>query len=291
MKVLITGADGQLGRELLDTAPVDVEVRALGRKELDVTDADRVTGAVATFAPDAVVNCAAFTAVDRAEVEAERAFAVNAEGPGHLARTAADLGARLVHVSTDFVFDGASRRGYRPTDPTGPINAYGAGKLEGERRALAAGGDVVVVRTSWLYSRFGSNFVKTMLRLLAERDEVRVVADQVGSPTWARGLAEALWCAAGSHDLSGTHHWADLGSTSWYDFAVAIRDAALSNGLLHRTTPIRAVTTQDFPTRARRPALSVLDADEAWMGHDLAIRPWREALALMLDELATHGDA
>lgn len=290
-RVLVTGAGGQLGRELLETAPPEFEICALERAELDITDAEGVARVLAAFHPAVIFNGAAYTRVDQAEHEKKLAFAVNADGVANLARGAAELGCRLVHVSTDFVFDGSSTRPYRTTDPTGPTGVYGASKLAGEREALAAGGDVFVVRSAWLYSRFGRNFVKTMLRVMTERDELGVVSDQFGCPTWVRGLAEALWCLASVRRMPGLLHWTDQGSASWYDFAVAIQTEAISIGLLERKIPIRALTTDEYPTSARRPAYSVLERDEAWRSIAPAPRPWREHLRSMLAELKERGDA
>ncbi|HYP81602.1 MAG TPA: NAD(P)-dependent oxidoreductase, partial [Steroidobacteraceae bacterium] len=186
MKVLITGAGGQLGQELLRTAPADAVVTALGSTDCDIGDADSVARAVARHDPQVIINAAGYTAVDKAESEPAAADRVNALGPAHLAAAAGR--ARLLHVSTDFVFDGAQGRPWRTDDRTNPLSAYGRSKLAGESPVLALGNRGVVLRTSWVYSRFGGNFVKTMLRLMSSRPEVRVVSDQVGAPTWARGL-------------------------------------------------------------------------------------------------------
>jgi dTDP-4-dehydrorhamnose reductase len=223
--VVVTGSGGQLGRELVHTAPAGVELHALRHADLDITRRDRVREVLHALRPAVMLNAAAYTAVDRAESEPERARSVNAAGPAHLAEAAAGLGARLIHVSTDFVFDGGRCRPYAPEDEPRPLGVYGRTKLEGERRVLAAGGDAVVVRASWIYARNGRNFVNTMLRLMRERDEVGVVADQFGAPTWARGLARALWSLALEHqDVQGLLHYSDAGAASWYDLAVAVAE-------------------------------------------------------------------
>lgn len=285
MKALVTGAAGQLGWELARTAPQGVEVVALDRGDLDISDAAAVSTRVAAERPDAILNAAAYTAVDKAESEREAAFAVNEAGPAHLAAAAADAGARLIHVSTDFVFDGAASRPYRPEDAPNPLGVYGASKLAGERAVAGRLGQrALIVRTGWVYSAHGANFVKTMLRLMGERDALRVVADQVGTPTWARGLAEGLWRLAGAQ-AGGTLHWGDAGVASWYDFAVAIQEEAVAEGLLGRSIPVAPIATAEYPTPARRPAYSVLDKAEGWQRSGTVPRHWRAALRAMLKEL------
>ncbi|MDE3170291.1 MAG: dTDP-4-dehydrorhamnose reductase, partial [Acidobacteriota bacterium] len=257
MKVLITGAAGQLGRALLKTAPGTVEVRGSGT-ELDICAPAVLQSAVRAFKPALIVNAAAYTAVDRAESERDRAFAVNADGVENLARAARDYGARLVHVSTDFVFDGRKSSPYLPDDAMRPLSVYGASKAEGEDRLRAlAGATAVIVRTSWLYAAVGQNFVNTMLRLMREKDGLGVIADQVGTPTWAQSLAEVIWKIAEEPKIAGTHHWSDAGVASWYDFAVAIQEEALAAGLLTRVIPIRPIATEEYPLPAKRPAYSV----------------------------------
>ena len=287
MKVLVTGAGGQLGQALRRTVPAAISLAAFTRAELDLTDADAVCAAVVDFAPDWVVNAAAYTAVDRAEREPERAYAVNAAAVRHLAEAARDTGARLAQVSTDFVFPGDSAHPYRPDDAPAPLGVYGASKLAGERAAREAlGTRALIVRTAWVYAPEGHNFVRTMLRLLRERDRLGVVADQVGSPTSAHGLAGALWALLGA-GLGGTQHWTDAGVASWYDFAVAIQEEALALGLLERAVPIRPLTTAEYPTPARRPAYGVLDKTATWAALGYTAPHWRVALRQVLRELAT----
>ncbi|MEJ2677022.1 MAG: dTDP-4-dehydrorhamnose reductase [Acidihalobacter sp.] len=259
MRVLITGAGGQLGRELQRTAPAGAVLAAPTHAELDITDAAAVRRYCAEFDPEWIVNAAAYTAVDRAESEASQAYVVNAEAVRHLAEAAQAQGARLAQVSTDFVFDGAQGRPYRPDDAPHPLGVYGASKLAGERAAAEVLGErALIVRTAWVYAAQGHNFMRTMLRLMRERDRLGVVADQIGTPTSARGLAEALWAmlAAG---LSGIQHWTDAGVASWYDFALAIRDEALALGLLERAVPVAPLTTAEYPTPAPRAPFTVLD--------------------------------
>lgn len=286
MRVLLTGCGGQLGTELLETIPLDWEVRALDCPPLDIADREAVLAEAKSFAPDLVVNAAAYTDVDGAETDRETAFAVNGSGTGHLAEAAHACGARMIHVSTDFVFDGAKGRPNAPGDEPHPTGVYGESKLEGERRVSSALGERgVILRTAWLYALQGRNFVHTMLRLLAERGSVDVVSDQVGTPTWARGLARAVWAAAERESVSGVHHWTDAGVASWYDFAVAIREEALAFGLLERAGTIRPVTSEAFPRPARRPSYSVLDKTATWEA--LGVEPvhWRAALREMLGEM------
>lgn len=288
VKVLLTGAHGQAGRELSRTAPDFVELLCLDRNRLDITDAAAVVRTVRAEKPALLINAAAYTAVDRAEGEREQAFAVNATGAGNLAAAAGEVGARFIHLSTDFVFDGAKSSPYQSDDRPNPLGIYGASKLAGELAVRENSPGALIVRTSWLYSAHGHNFVKTMLRLLAEREELQVVADQVGTPTWAGSLARALWAAAARPELHGIYHWSDAGVAGWYDFAQAIQEEALQLDLLSRAIPINPITTDAYPTAARRPAYSVLDKSPAW--RDLAIsgQHWRVTLRIMLKELAGH---
>lgn len=288
MRVLLVGAGGQLGRELLRSVPAEVNIIAFDREQLDITDADAVRRAVGESAPDWVVNAAAYTAVDRAENERQQAYAVNALAVRHLAAAARESEARLAQVSTDFVFDGAQGRPYLPDAPTNPLGVYGASKLEGERAVREElGKRGLIVRTAWLYAARGGNFVNTMLRLMRERDRLGVVSDQVGTPTSARGLAEALWAmlAAG---LGGIHHWTDAGVASWYDFALAIRDEALALGLLDHAVPVAPLTTAEYPTPAARAPFTVLDKSATWSALGRSSSHWREALRAVLGELAAE---
>ncbi|HEY7900676.1 MAG TPA: dTDP-4-dehydrorhamnose reductase [Caulobacteraceae bacterium] len=281
MTVLIAGAGGQLGQELLATVPESLTAVGLARADLDITDAAAVRSAVAAHQPTVIVNAAAYTAVDRAESEVELAFGVNRGGAANLAAAAQAIGARFVHVSTDFVFDGRAERPYRPDDPTGPVNVYGASKLAGERAALAAAPDALIVRTAWVYGPGGSNFLATMLRLMRSRADVRVVADQIGTPTSTPTLAAGLWRLIGLK-ASGVLHLTDSGIASWYDFAVAIAEEAVAAGRLGAAPPVLPIATVDYPTPARRPAFSVLDKSAAFAALGAPAPHWRVALRAVL---------
>lgn len=292
MKVLITGARGQLGVELRHVAPRHgTELVALDSVALDVADADAVAEVLARERPDAIINAAAYTAVDRAETQRERAWAVNADGPAHLAAGAARSGARLIHISTDFVFSGELGRAAAVDRPTSPVNVYGASKAAGEARVRdALGSEALVLRTAWVYAGHGRNFVQTMLRLMAdpERESLSVVEDQLGSPTWARSLAEVIWRALPA-GIGGVHHFTDAGVASWYDFACAIQDEALALGLLKRRVPIQPIPTFDFPTPARRPSCGVLAREDLRRALSITPEHWRRRLATMLAEQAERA--
>lgn len=285
MKALITGANGQLGWSLQQTAPVGAELICTDVAELDICDASAVDAFVAQHKPDLILNAAAHTAVDKAESEEELALRINSEAVGNLAAAARAHNARLVHVSTDFVFDGVSGVPYTPTDTPAPVSAYGRTKLAGE---AAAGQGALIVRTAWVYAPKGNNFVRTMLRLMAERDEVRVVADQIGTPTYAPDLAATLWTLS-AKGITGIHHYTDSGAASWYDFAVAIQEEGLAAGLLSRAVPIIPINTSDYPTPATRPHYSVLDKTSTFAALGAAAPHWRANLRKMLQEIKSHG--
>jgi dTDP-4-dehydrorhamnose reductase len=286
MRVLVTGAAGQVGRAFRAVAPPAAVVAAFTHGELDITSAEQVNRAVAAHAPQWIVNAAAYTAVDAAESAREAAFALNATAVGHLAHAARSTGARLVHLSTDFVFDGRASNPYEPAAMTNPIGAYGATKLAGERLALADGAASIVVRTSWVYAAYGQNFVRTMLRLMAAKPEIRVVCDQIGAPTWATSLARILWKLLELDAAPGIYHWSDAGVASWYDFAVAIQEEALQRGILAHAIPVLPIRAAQYPTAAQRPAYSVLDAAHTRALTGAPAAHWRTQLRKMLDELA-----
>ena len=273
--ILLTGAGGQLGRDLAVALPACGTVIACDRAALDVADAAAVARTVRAAAPDFIVNAAAYTAVDRAEAERDAAFAINGEAPGVLAAEARRAGAVLIHYSTDYVFDGNRTTPYDESAPTAPLNVYGASKLAGEEAIARAGAIALILRTSWVYSRHGANFLTTMQRLARERDGLRVVADQVGVPNWTRALARATatLVGRGRNDLAaraGLYHLSAGGSTTWYEFACAIVG---DSGV--RVTPI---TTVDYPTPARRPAYGVLDSSRFARTFGFALPDWRTLL-------------
>lgn len=284
-RVLLCGAGGQLGQELLFTRPRHWECFARDRTALDIADPNQIASALEETGAHWVINAAAFTAVDAAETDREGAWQGNAVGPGQLAEACYTRGVRLLHISTDFVFDGEQGRPYGPDDVPNPLGVYGHSKLEGERAVLATGGDPLVIRTGWVYSRHGGNFVKTMLRLMAERDALSVVEDQVGTPTWARGLAEACWDLIECKAASGIYHWSDAGVCSWYDFALAIAELAQEQGLLDRSAEITPISSRDYPTPAQRPAYSVLDKSRIRQLLGRPSRHWRTQLGAMLSDL------
>lgn len=300
MRILLLGANGQVGTELRRSlAPAHEVVAATRRGELpgggrcETADLDvpgSLRALVERVAPDVVVNAAAYTAVDRAETEEAAALRANAEAPAVLAEACAARAARLVHYSTDYVFDGQGDRPYREDDATAPLGAYGRTKLAGERAIRASGARHIILRTAWVYAAHGSNFLLTMLRLGRERDTLRVVADQVGSPTPAALIADVT-ARLLDHDgvRSGTWHLTASGHTSWHGFAMAIFEEAARRGLLQRAPEVLPIGTADYPTPARRPAWSVLDVAALQRDFGVALPHWRDALSGVLATLADSG--
>jgi dTDP-4-dehydrorhamnose reductase len=286
MRVLLTGASGQVGRAFGALCTRRDALAALGHTELDITDAAQVRRAVQAHEPQWIVNAAAYTAVDAAESAREAAHNLNATAVAHLAAAARDAGARLMHISTDFVFDGEACRPYGPDAATAPLGVYGATKLAGEHAALGGDCAAIIVRTSWVYAAYGQNFVRTMLRLMASKPEIRVVTDQLGSPTWATSLARLLWRMIELNAPAGIYHWSDAGVASWYDFAVAIQEEALQRGLLGQTSAVLPIASSEYPTPTRRPHYSVLDTARTRALTGIAAVHWRVQLRSMLDELA-----
>jgi dTDP-4-dehydrorhamnose reductase len=282
MRVLITGANGQLGGALQRTAPAWADVNAIDVEDVDLTDVAMLRARLVVEAPDLILNAAAYTAVDKAESDEATARAINVDAVAAMIETLAGTGGKLVHVSTDYVFDGTSSAPYPPEAPRNPRSAYGRTKAEGEDCLRPQD---LLVRTAWVYEAGGANFVRTMIRLMKEREELGVVTDQIGAPTWATGLARTIWALV-EREASGTFHHSDAGVASWYDFAVAIAEEARAAGLLARFPVIRPITTADYPTPAQRPAYSLLDcrATRAMLG-DQPVH-WRTNLRLMLEEEA-----
>ena len=285
MRALLVGSSGQVGQACLQSVPAHVELRACTHVELDITDSAKIAAVVDEFRPDVLINTAAYTAVDKAESDKPAAQACNVDGPGRLAAAMArHAGARMIQISTDFVFDGRGSSPYKPDSPTGPHSVYGATKLAGEQATLSALGDrAVILRTAWVYSASGNNFVRTMLRLMA-KGEVRVIADQVGTPTSAASLAETIWAIAAAK-TGGVYHWTDAGVASWYDFAVAIAEEATRIGLLTKPVVVTPIATSDYPTPARRPSYSVLDKSSTAKAFGLHQVHWRTRLRTVIEEL------
>ena len=281
-RALVLGAAGQLGRACMDCAPETVVAEGFSRVTCDVTDDAALYRVIDEVDPQIVINASANTAVDAAEDDPESADAVNANAPAMLGALCAQRGLRLVHISTDFVFDGRAHRPYAPAADPSPLGVYGASKWRGEQAVFASGASHAVVRTSWVYGPGGHNFVLTMLRLMREQGTVRVVNDQIGSPTSVRGLAEICWLLALNGDAGGVFHWSDTGAISWYDFACGIHEEALALGLLSTPAKIEPISTDAFPTKAQRPTYSVLDCSGTCSTLNVTQQPWRDALRDML---------
>lgn len=261
-KVLVTGAQGQLGQALLALAPDHLEVVGCSRSELDITDAQQVENCIAAHKPDVVINAAAYTAVDKAESEPELARAINTEGARHVAAASVRCGVWPIQISTDFVFDGMQSTPYAPDDPTNPLSVYGLTKRDGEIAVReASDGKATILRTAWVYGPVGHNFMLTMLRLLREREQLTVVSDQIGTPTSTHSISRALFAMI-SHQIGHgeTLHWTDAGVASWYDFACRIRECTETSALGVPLATVRAIPSSGYPTPARRPAMSVLQS-------------------------------
>ncbi|WP_017324475.1 dTDP-4-dehydrorhamnose reductase [Synechococcus sp. PCC 7336] len=291
MRILLLGSNGQVGRELQQPLAALGTVTCWGRQQLDLTQVETIRPAIEQLRPDAIVNAAAYTAVDRAESELAVAQTVNGEAPGQLALAAAAVGATLVHLSTDYVFAGDRGSPYLETDPTGPLGAYGQTKWAGEEAIRQHCDRHCILRTAWVYGAKGqSNFVKTMLRLGQSREELRVVADQVGSPTWAKDIAEAIAACLPKlgPDTYGTYHYTNSGVASWYDLAVAIFEEAraIDHGPL-QIRRVEPIATADYPTPARRPSYSVLATAKIARLLGQAPPHWRASLRQMLQEYLT----
>lgn len=289
-RIVLTGVSGQIGWELRRSLACLGEVVAVTRHQLDLARPETVAAAIEALQPDIVINPAAYTAVDRAETEVASAMAINADSVAEMAGACARRQALLVHYSTDYVFDGRQSQAYHENDPVSPQSVYGRSKLVGEQAVQASGCRHLIVRTSWIYGARGRNFLLTMLRLANEREELRVVADQFGAPTWSRNVADATAqllarIAPGQMPPASLVHLSCSGRASWQQFAAAIVEEAALRGLC-RQVPVIPITTADYPTLARRPAQSVLDGALAASAYGLVMPQWRQSLALCLDDLA-----
>jgi dTDP-4-dehydrorhamnose reductase len=297
MKIAVTGRSGQVVRAIIERAPAGVIVLPLGRPEFDLADPATIDAAIRAAAPDLVISAAAYTAVDRAQDDEAVAFAVNAAGAGAVAAAAARIGVPVIHLSTDYVFDGAKPSAYVETDPVAPLGAYGRSKLAGEAAVIAANPVAVIVRTAWVYSPFGHNFAKTMLRLARDRDELTIVADQIGNPSSALDIADGLLtmaprlaeAGAGTPDLVGIFHMTGSGEASWADFAQAIMNASAATG--GPTARVRPIGTADYPTPAPRPANSRLDCTRLARSYGIALPDWRDSTRTVVQRLITEQES
>jgi len=283
-KLLITGYKGQVGHCLIKQAQVrGWTILAVDRDELDITRADAVVETVGAFRPDVIINAAAHTAVDKAEAEVEASFAINRDGPLHLAEAAQQVGAIMLHISTDYVFAGDKNGLYLETDPVAPQGVYGASKLAGEQAVASACPRHIILRTAWVFGEHGNNFVKTMVRVGGQRGSLGVVADQLGGPTYAGDIAAALLTIA-EHSLNGAelpwgvYHFAGEPHVSWFEFAQAIFAAAGKHGVLDKLPVVNAIATSDYPTPAKRPANSRLDCSKIRAAFGIAPSDWQQAL-------------
>lgn len=290
MRVLVTGGNGQLGTEVVrEFNRLGHEVLAPLPEEMDFLDPDGVAVRAAALQADWIINCAAYTQVDRAESEPAQAITINRDSAGRLAGAAAETGGRMLHVSTDFVFDGKQSRPYREDDEPRPLSVYGRSKWEGDRAVLDTLPGAVILRTAWVYGVHGHNFVKTMLRLAGEGKPLRVVDDQVGTPTWTADIVQAM-VALVTADASGVFHFTAAGETSWCGFARAILEEAEQLGFDLKTRTVKAIPTSEYPTPATRPQYSVLDTRKIEPYLASPIPPWRDSLVNMLKELQACAD-
>ena len=289
MRIVVTGTAGQVVTAIKAAAPPGVEIIALSRPDIDLADLDSLAGPITAARPDVIVSAGAYTAVDKAESEPDIAHAVNGDAPGALARIARDLDIPIIHISTDYVFDGSKPAPYVEDDATGPLGVYGASKLAGEINVRAATSNHAILRTAWVYSPYGANFVKTMLRLAESRDELSVVADQYGCPTSATDIANAVLAIADclhkdpSSDLRGTFHLSAPDEANWAGFAGAIFDGLAARG--GKTVKVNPIPSSAYPTPAKRPANSRLNGDRLHAAYGLRLPSWREALDRTLDSL------
>jgi dTDP-4-dehydrorhamnose reductase len=303
-KILVTGANGQLGKELQTAAAfpgggspggnspgggstlASYDFIFLSKEDLPIQDGGQTLRFFETTRPSYCINCAAYTAVDKAEAEKDQAFAINGEAVGSLAAACRSVGTRLIHISTDYVFDGHSAIPLKEGDPTGPINVYGASKLKGEQLALQHNEDTVIIRTSWVYSEYGHNFVKTMIRLMREKERITVIDDQIGSPTYAADLAAViLQIVTGGKFVPGIYHYSNEGEISWFDFALAIKELTLSPCV------VSPISTAQYPTPAKRPHYSLLDKGLIKDIYGIRIPEWRQSLARCIEKIVASGKA
>lgn len=285
MNVLLLGANGQLGWELQRTRPQDISMDTCDYPKVDFLSTTSVTTCIETARPDWIINAAAYTAVDKAEEEKDIAERINHTAVRKIAELCRQNNIRLIQISTDFVFNGKAHRPCLPQEPPDPISTYGKTKLQGEQAVLEILKDeALIIRTAWLYSSHGGNFVKSMLNFFQTKPVLNIIDEQIGTPTWAQGLAHAVWKAM-DKKITGIHHFTDAGIASWYDFAIAIQEEALSLNLIQKETPIHPIPASQYPTPARRPFYGVLDKTSLWKALDITPVHWRKQLRSMLQEM------
>jgi len=285
MKVLILGANGQLGWELQRTCPNNVNLTVAGSSEIDLLDSHSIHTYFKTAQPDILINAAAYTAVDKAEQEKETADKLNHVAVKQISEICSSNEIHLVHISTDFIFSGLNYKPYLPQDSPDPISVYGETKLKGEQAVREIlGTKATIIRTAWLYSSHGSNFVKSMLSLMDTTPALSIIDEQVGTPTWANGLARAVWDTI-EKKVIGTHHFTDAGVASWYDFAIAIQEEAFKLNLIKKEIPVNPIQASQYPTPAKRPFYGILDKTSLWQALDIKPVHWRKQLRIMLKEL------
>jgi len=284
VKILLLGSNGQLGWELSRTCPETIQLFTCDYPGVDFLSTASIHNCIESTEPAWIINAAAYTAVDLAQTEKLKAFRINHEAVKDIALAARLKNIKLVHISTDYIFSGQHFAPIRVDHPPDPQSVYGESKLQGEQCVTELlEKSSLIIRTAWLYSSHGANFVKTMLRLMQEKQRLTVVDDQIGTPTWANGLAETIWSAI-KKNLTGIYHWTDAGCASWYDFAVAIQEEAVSMGLLKKTIPILPVPSSSYPTAAKRPAYSILDKQKICDALNITPPHWRQQLRKMLHE-------
>lgn len=286
-KILVTGGNGQLGKEIQKLAPLypQFEFVFLSKEDMPINNFELVRVFFDSVKPAYCINCAAYTAVDKAESEKDLAIQVNGEAVGVLAAICREHDTKFIHISTDYVFNGEGNYPYTENFPTDPINTYGASKLEGEKQAIQVNPDTIVIRTSWVYSSFGKNFVKTMIRLMNEKDEIRVVSDQIGSPTYAADLAEVIMKIIGNRQLAtgkwepGIYNYSNEGIISWFEFAQAIKE------IINCPCEVKPIKTAEYPTPAERPAYSVLDKTKIQQTFGIQLKDWKESLNICIEKI------
>jgi dTDP-4-dehydrorhamnose reductase len=283
MNVLLTGASGQVGKDLVHTCPDKINLLALDKHTLDISNHDNIKKIFNKFKPNLVINAAAYTSVENAEAEKELAYQINRNGVANIALACKTNNIRLIHYSTDYVFDGKNSFPYTTQYKPNPINVYGQSKLEGEKKALEINhGKTLIIRTSWIYSNHGNNFVNTMLKLMNENESIEIITDQTGTPTWARSVAKITWRFVIHPEFNGVFNFSDSGSTTWFEFAKEIQSVATKYNILNNATKIIPIATDDYPSNVKRPLYSVLDCNKTWELLNVKPDDWRTSLGKML---------